>query len=114
MSRTERSRPLFLGTYFDRSLVLRVARAAVGLGWLILAVYILEYGYNAYLNISGALLNGYPIDVAFLLLNLKGPLLGVMAVVLLYSVAQILLILLDIEDNTREARHPSRPAGDPR
>jgi hypothetical protein len=108
MSQTERHRTAFLGTYFDRSLVLRVARVAVVLGWIILAVYLLEYAYNAYLNVSGALLNGYPVDFAFLLLNLKGPLQGVMVLVLLYAVAQILLILLDIEDNTRAAR-PGKP-----
>jgi hypothetical protein len=104
MSQTDRPRRVFLGTYFDRSLVLRVAKAAVILGWVILAVYLLEYCYNSYLNISGALLNGYPVDYAFLLLNLKGPLQGTMALIILYAVAQVLLILLDIEDNSRAAR----------
>lgn len=104
MNPTNRPRRVFLGTYFDRGRVLRLANVAMVLGWVILGVYVLEYAYNAYINISGALLNGYPVDIAFLLLNLKGPLQGTMALVALYAVAQVLLMLLDIEDNTREAR----------
>ncbi len=104
MSPTERLHNKFLGTYFDRSRVLRLSRWLVILGWIILAAYLLEYGYTTYQNISSAIVNAYPIDIAYLVLNLKSPLQGLMLFGILYAASQVLLILLDIEDNTREAR----------
>ena len=100
----------FLGTYFDRSLVLRVSRWIIILGWLILAAYLLEFGYTTYQSVSSAIINAYPLDFTFLLLNLKSPLQGLMLLGILYGISQALLILLDIEDNTREAR-PRKPEG---
>jgi hypothetical protein len=101
MTQDDTSRPAFLGTYFDRSLVLRVSRLSVILGWVILAVYVFDYVWSTYQNISGALLNGYPVDFMFQVINLRGPLQGTMLLLFLYAVAQALLILLDVEDNTR-------------
>lgn len=112
MTQNDRPRPVFLGTYFDRSMVLRVSRWIIILGWMVLAISLLEYGYNAYLNISGAVLNQYPVDFTFLALSLKGPLQGALGLALLYAAAQFLLILLDIEDNSRRAaRNAGRVGG---
>jgi len=103
MTQNDRPGPAFLGTYFDRSLVLRVSRWIIILGWMVLAISLLEYGYNAYMNVSMAVLNQYPVDFTFLILSLKSPLQGALGLVLLYGAAQALLILLDVEDNTRRA-----------
>jgi hypothetical protein len=103
MTQNDTARPAFLGTYFDRSLVLRVSRLSVILGWVLLVVYIFDYGWSAYQTVSGALLNGYPVDFMFLAINLRAPLQGAMLLLFLYALAQALLILLDVEDNTRRA-----------
>ena len=108
MTKNDPSRPAFLGTYFDRSLVLRVARWSVILGWVILGVYLLEFGWSTYQAITGALQNGYPVDFFFLAINLKGPLQGGMLLLFLYGLAQALLVLLDIEDNTRRGARGER------
>ena len=108
MTQNDPSRPAFLGTYFDRSLVLRVSRLSVILGWVILATYLLEYGWSTYQNLAGAAQNGYPVDWMFLALNLRAPLQGAMLLLFLYGVSQALLILLDIEDNTRRAARGER------
>jgi uncharacterized membrane protein YjjP (DUF1212 family) len=94
----------FLGTYFDSNLVLRLSRWLIILGWFIMAAYLLEYGYGTYQAVSGAIINAYPIDYTFLVLNLKTPLQGGMLLAILYSISQVLLMLLDIEDNTRASR----------
>jgi hypothetical protein len=104
MNPKEEPRTRFLGTYFDRSRVLRLSRWLIVLGWIILAAYLLEFGYTTYQNISSAIVNAYPIDIAFLVLSLKSPLQGLMLFGILFAASQVLLILLDIEDNTREAR----------
>jgi hypothetical protein len=105
MTQNEPSRTTFLGTYFDRSLVLRVARLSVILGWVILAVYVFDYLWSTYQNISGALLNGYPVDFMFLVISLRGPLQGLMLLLFLYAVSQALLILLDIEETPGGSAH---------
>ena len=104
MKQDSHSQRTFLGTYFDRSLVLRLSRGLIILGWVILAAYLLEYGYTTYLNVSSAIVNAFPIDFMFLVMNLKSPLQGAMLLGILYAAAQMLLILLDIEDNTRANR----------
>src|SRR5512147_1284240 len=53
---SERPHRAFLGTYFDRSLVLRVSRWTIILGWLILAAYLLEFGYTTYQSVSSAII----------------------------------------------------------
>ena len=103
MNQSDTSRPTFLGTYFDRSLVLRVSRLSVILGWVILGMYLLEYGWSTWQSLSAALVNGFPVDFMFLVINLRAPFQGAMLLAILYAVSQALLILLDIEDNTRRA-----------
>ena len=39
----------------------------------------------------------------FLVISLRAPLQGAMLLLFLYAVAQALLVLLDVEDNTRRA-----------
>jgi hypothetical protein len=100
----------FLGTYFDRDTVLRLSRWADILAWVTLTLYLLSWGfqiilflsqyYNGMLSDKGAtLLSIYNIFSPYLLM----PIPGILYFFALQAISKILLILLDVEDNTRRA-----------
>ena len=93
----------FLGTYFERDGVLRLERWARMIAWGVLAAYTLEAGYNVFQSVYGALIGGYAQDWFSILMTLSHVLQGAMLFIVLQVAAKILLILLDIEDNTRRA-----------
>ncbi len=97
----------FLGTYFDRDRVLRLERWTRILAWAIFAIYILQYLYDLLMNLYSNIVNGYPIDWFYMLFNLARPFQGLMLLAVLYILASALLILLDIEQNTRRAARQS-------
>jgi len=93
----------FTGTYFNKDATFKLARAADVLSWLILAAYVLEWGYTQWQSVYNSMLGGYPIDINYFFFSLPRLLQGIMLLVILQAVAKVLLILLDIEDNTRRA-----------
>ena len=96
-------KPAFLGTYFDRDSVLRWERWARIVAWVIFAVYIIQYAYETGMNLYNSFIGGYPIDWFYFVFNMGKPFQGAMILVILHIMAKGLLILLDIEDNTRRA-----------
>jgi hypothetical protein len=100
----------FLGTYFDRDLVMRLSKALRVLAWVIAGIYAfdllvsltqmgLQYvrGFMVGLGVTDVLMN--------LLYVIERPIHGVLYFGLLQSLSHGLLIALDVEDNTRrEAR----------
>lgn len=93
----------FLGTYFELDAVLRLERWARVIAWCILAGYTLEAGYNAFQAAYNAIIGGYPMDWFYFFTTLLHILQGAMLFIVIQVAARILLILLDIEDNTRRA-----------
>jgi hypothetical protein len=93
----------FLGTYFERDAVLRWAGWARILGWIIFAIYVVQYAYETGTNLFNAFRGGYPLDWFYLIFNMGKPFQGAMILVVLHLLAFALQILLDIEDNTRRA-----------
>jgi hypothetical protein len=96
-------KPAFLGTYFDRDAVLRLARWTRIVAWAILAVYLLQYGYDTFMTLFNSIRGGYPVDWYYMMFSLARPLQGVMLLVVLHVLSSGLLVLLDIEENTRRA-----------
>lgn len=99
----------FLGTYFERDSVLRLERWARIVAWGVLAAYTLESGYNIIQNVYSAVIGGYPVDAFFIFVTLSRILQGAMLFIVMQVAAKILLILLDIEDNTRRAARANLP-----
>jgi hypothetical protein len=99
----------FLGTYFERDSVLRLERWVRIIAWGVLAAYALDSGYNAFQNVYSSIVGAYPIDAYFVLLTLSRILQGAMLFIIMQVAAKILLILLDIEDNTRRAARANLP-----
>jgi hypothetical protein len=98
----------FLGTFFNRDIVLRLTSVAKYLSWFVVIVYSLEWVVQVLamiLQITRGFWNGMGYtDVAQSILYLfEQPLRGVVYFVVLQGVAQVLLIFLDTEDNTRRA-----------
>ena len=98
----------FLGTYFDRDNVLRISRAAEVIAWIILTIYIVswlfslmlflaQFSKGLYVNKGMTFLDTF----SFFKPYLVEPLPGVMYYFALQGISKALLILLDMEDNTR-------------
>jgi hypothetical protein len=93
----------FRGTYFEKNTVLRLEFWLRIIAWGVLAAYIFEAGYNMFQSIYNALSSAYPLDFFFLFITFSKVFQGAVLFALLYAAAKGLLILLDIEDNTRRA-----------
>ncbi len=103
MTENQSSHSKFTGTYFNKDATFKLARAANMLSWLILAAYILEWGYTQWQSVYNSMLGGYPIDINYFFFSLPRLLQGIMLLIILQAAAKVLLILLDIEDNTRRS-----------
>ena len=111
MSDTNDKQFNFLGTYFDRDGVLRISRAADVLSWVTLTIYLLTWIFNFALFLAqyfGGLYFAKGSETFLAVFNLfvpylQQPLPGVLYFFALQGVSKGLLILLDMEDNTRRA-----------
>jgi hypothetical protein len=98
----------FLGTYFDSDAVLRMARVLGILSWVVAGIYLfdvvlslgiffLQYmrGFIAGMGFTDVLQN--------MLFIIERPLHGILYFAAMQAVSKGLLIMLDVEDNTRRA-----------
>lgn len=110
MSETNEKQEKFFGTYFDRDGVLRLSRWAEIVAWVVLTVYVLSWLFSLLLFISQVasglffekgltLINSFSIFKPYLL----EPLPGVFYFFGLQGISKALLIMLDMEDNSRRA-----------
>lgn len=98
----------FLGTYFDRDAVIRMARLIAILSWVMGGVYVfdmlLSLGVFALQYMRGLMPGmGFTDIVQNILFNIERPLHGMLYFVALQVVSKGLLIFLDVEDNLRRA-----------
>ena len=110
MSDEKNSSVRFLGTYFDRDVVLKMAHWAKILAWVGLGFYLLAWGVS---------FSQFLIQFSTGLFTIKGmtfldilnyftpyliqPLPAVLYFFTLQGIASVLQILLDVEDNSRRA-----------
>lgn len=96
----------FLGTYFSKDAVLRLVSVARILSWLVVGIYALEWLAQALAMVSQVSSGSWTgmgfTDIAQSILFLfEQPLRGVVYFIVLRGVVHGLLILVDVEDNTR-------------
>jgi len=111
MSESNEKNEKFLGTYFDRDSVLRITRAAEIVSWIILTIYVLTWIFSVILFLSQYLSGLYFAKGSETFLTvfsvfspfLQQPLPGVFYFFGFQGFSKALLILLDMEDNTRRA-----------
>ena len=82
MSESNTKQEKFFGTYFDRDAVLRISRWADIIAWVVLTVYLLTW-LSSILLFAAQYTNGLFFD--------------------LQGISKILLIMMDMEDNSRRA-----------
>jgi hypothetical protein len=98
----------FLGTYFSKDTVLRLASVAKILSWAVVIIYALELVVQAGVMIL-QVLRGFWMGMGFtdvaqsIVYLFEQPLRGVVYFVVLQGMAQALLMFMDMEDNTRRA-----------
>jgi len=98
----------FVGTYFDRDRVLRLARWADIASWAVAIVYsidlLLALGVFG-LQYSRGFWSGTGLTDLFtnLLYIIERPFRGIAYFIVLQAIGRALLILMDMEDNTRRA-----------
>ena len=110
MTESTEKQATFLGTYFDRDAVLRLSRWADILAWVVLTVYVLTWLFSFVLFL-GQYFSGLYFDkgATFLtVLNIFAPyfmqpLPGLFYFFGLQGISKGILILMDMEDNTRRA-----------
>jgi hypothetical protein len=110
MSEANEKQAGFLGTYFDRDGVLRLARWAEVMAWVVLVIYLLWW-LSSFLVFLGQFYNGMFFDKGGTFLNslsiftgqLQQPLPGLFYFFGLQGISKGLLMFLDMEDNTRRA-----------
>jgi hypothetical protein len=98
----------FLGTYFSKDAVLKLASVAKTFAWIVAAFYavqlVLQIGTFSLQYARGFWIGMGFTDIAQNLLWLfEQPLRGLVYFAVLQGVAQVLLMVMDIEDNTRRA-----------
>ena len=93
----------FLGTYFERDAVLRLERWVRWTAWAALVLYVLDTGYSVFQQVYNSIIGGFPLDLYFFINSASRVVQGVVLFMLLHVAAKALLILMDIEDNTRRA-----------
>jgi len=108
MTETKETSQKFLGTYFDLDAVHRIVRVTEIFSWIVVVVY----GAQLLLSVGVFFLQiarGYMVGLGFtdyaqqFLWAVEAPFRGVLYFVILQAVGKGLLILLDMEDNTRRA-----------
>lgn len=110
MNQPTEERTGFLGTYFDREASLRLARWAGILAWVLLGLYLyttlISTGQFLSLLASGAVsYAGTNIfdQLSIPTMQISQLIPGLVYFIMLKIAQQILLILLDVEDNSRRA-----------
>jgi hypothetical protein len=110
MSEANEKQASFLGTYFDRDGVMRLSRWADVAAWVVLTIYVLMW-LSSFLLFLGQYFSGLYFDkgATFLtVVNLFASQLQPLLPAIFYffglqAVSKLLLIFLDMEDNTRRA-----------
>jgi len=111
MSESNDKQNKFFGTYFERDSVLRISRAADVVSWVILTIYILTWAFTLILFLIQYFSGLYFAkgEETFLTIfslfspYLQQPIPGLIYFFALQGISKGLLILLDMEDNTRRA-----------
>jgi len=111
MSESNEKQEKFFGAYVDRDVVLRLSRWTEGTAWVVLTIYSLTWLFSVILfvsQLSAGLYFAKGSESFLTTFSLFSPYLqqlfpGIFYFFGLQAISKILLILLDMEDNTRRA-----------
>lgn len=104
----EETRNHFKGTYFSQETLFRLVSTAKIFAWVVLGIYALQWLVQFAANLL-SIVRGfwYGMGLTDIVLNFiylfEQPLRGVVYFIVLQAVAQVLLLMMDMEDNSRRA-----------
>ena len=98
----------YLGTYFNKETVLHLVSISKIFSWVVVGIYAVDWFVRfvqMFLQIARGLWSGTGFtDIAINFIFLfEMPLRGMVYFIVLQAVAQVLLVFMDLEDNTRRA-----------
>ena len=99
-------RETFFGTFYNKNTIIRISKIAELFAWVILIFYATQFIFQMGMLFS-QVARGFWIGLSFIdvaqniLWLLEQPLRGLVYFVVLLGVAQIILMIMDIENNTR-------------
>jgi hypothetical protein len=110
MTETNEPSQKFLGTYFDRDVVMRLSRWAKVASWVVLALYLVtwvttftqflvQYSSGMFYNKGMTIFDSFNFFTPYLI----QPIPGFVYFFSLQAIAHLLVIFLDVEENTRRA-----------
>jgi hypothetical protein len=106
----------YLGTYFSKETMLRLVSIAKIFSWVVIGIYAAQWFVQLVINILSIARGfwagmGYTdIAMSFILL-FEQTLRGGVYFIVLQAVAQVLLLFMDMEDNTRRAARNAEQGG---
>jgi hypothetical protein len=108
----EEKRSSYLGTYFSKETILRLVAIAKIFSWIVIGIYacqlLIQFVANILSIARGFWMGMGYTDIALnFIILFELPLRGVVYFIVLQAVAQVLLLFMDIEDNTRRAARNS-------
>ncbi len=102
---TESKNTKFLGTYFNPDTILRLARWADILSWIVVVIYALDFimatATFALSFIRGFCGGGFTDFANNVIYLVERPFRGVVYFIALQAIGKAMLILMDMEENTR-------------
>ncbi|MFH1524403.1 MAG: hypothetical protein ABIF04_05510 [Chloroflexota bacterium] len=108
----------FLGTYFSKDTVLRIASMAKVFSWIVVGFYAIQWLIQVgtlFLQYARGYWTGLGFtDIAQnVFWQFEQPLRGLVYFVVLQGIAQVLLMFMDVEENTRRAARSTGGAKKP-
>ena len=98
----------YLGTYFNKDVVLRLAAIARISSWVVVGIYAAQFLVQA-VSMILQIVRGFWIGMGYtdyatnFIILFEQTLRGVVYFIVLQALAQVMLMFMDIEDNTRRA-----------
>ena len=112
----EEKRNTFLGTYFSKEIMMRLVSVAKIASWVVVGIYATQWFLQVVimvLQIARGFWTGMgytDIAMSFIIL-FEQCLRGVVYFIVLQAIAQVLLLFMDLEDNTRRAARSAEQGG---
>ena len=106
MSETKNEK--FMGTYFDRDAALKISRWGEILSWVVAGVYAADFFLAAVVFLLQIIRHtfwgmGFTDYAAYAISIFERPFRGAVYFIALQAISKAILILMDMEDNTRRA-----------
>ena len=112
----EEKRNTFLGTYFSKDVMLRLVSIAKIASWVVVGIYSAQWFVQT-VSMVLQIVRGFWVGLGYtdyamnFILLFEQCLRGIVYFIVLQAIAQVLLLFMDMEDNTRRAARSAEQGG---